>query len=198
MHSGQWAQPCAGWLAACWLAGDWAGQAEVRPGPTPLTSNTPLTMASPTTVFFSAAVLIILVRAQAQPTAGGNEDGVAAGGRCASGFCVDLSNCPQCASGLTCTVQEDQICAGTCFGVCTLTTEVGPDFDSAFGVTPPVDPGFGVDPPSDLSVGCLQYYDGCNSCSRDDAYQPLACTMMMCFVQGTPQCHTYASGFGGH
>eukprot|EP01048_Picozoa_sp_COSAG05_P023159 COSAG05_NODE_4901_length_1332_cov_2.076237_2_plen_96_part_00 len=47
-----------------------------------------------------------------------SSDGVAAGGRCAAGFCEDMNNCPQCASGLTCTTQPGMMCAGTCFGTC--------------------------------------------------------------------------------
>jgi hypothetical protein len=47
-----------------------------------------------------------------------------------------------------------------------------------------------------ISEGCLRYFDGCNTCSRDHASAPLACTMMMCFTQGAPACSTYAVGFG--
>ena len=43
---------------------------------------------------------------------------VAAGGRCASGFCENPSDCPQCAAGSTCSVQPGMMCAGTCYGTC--------------------------------------------------------------------------------
>ena len=49
---------------------------------------------------------------------------------------------------------------------------------------------------ADISIGCLQYFDGCNTCSRNAPTDPLSCTMMMCFVQGTSSCSTYAPGYG--
>ncbi len=44
--------------------------------------------------------------------------GVSEGGRCASGFCEDPNNCPQCVAGLSCQVPANMMCAGTCFGTC--------------------------------------------------------------------------------
>ena len=44
--------------------------------------------------------------------------GVAAGGRCADGFCENPMDCPQCAAGLTCNVMPGMMCAGTCYGTC--------------------------------------------------------------------------------
>lgn len=41
------------------------------------------------------------------------------GQRCAVGFCED-GNCPACATGLTCVVPKGMMCAGTCFGTCSL------------------------------------------------------------------------------
>jgi len=84
-------------------------------------------------------------------------------------------------------------------------------------VDPPiiaVDPGFGIDsgfgiPPTIITEpmldtsgvgapeGCLNYNDGCNTCSRTDTTSPMSCTEMMCFMQGTPVCNTFAAGYGG-
>lgn len=41
---------------------------------------------------------------------------------------------------------------------------------------------------------CLQWYDGCNNCSRSYAYGPAACTQRYCTQYTTLQCYQYASG----
>lgn len=41
---------------------------------------------------------------------------------------------------------------------------------------------------------CLQWYDGCNTCSRSYAYGPAACTQRYCTQYTTLQCYQYASG----
>merc|ERR1719329_1314232 len=44
-----------------------------------------------------------------------------------------------------------------------------------------------------IPEGCTSYNDGCNTCSVRNG-QMGACTMMMCFRQGTPFCSAYADG----
>lgn len=44
-------------------------------------------------------------------------------------------------------------------------------------------------PPSN----CISWYDGCNTCQVVNGRLG-ACTMMMCFTQGTPECRAYTSG----
>lgn len=51
---------------------------------------------------------------------------VAAGARCASGFCENPSDCPQCATGSTCSVQPGLMCAGTCYGTCSMPPPAAP------------------------------------------------------------------------
>jgi len=46
------------------------------------------------------------------------------GSRCAVGMCESLDNCPKCRTGLTCETDANQVCAGTCYGVCG-----SPDYD---------------------------------------------------------------------
>jgi hypothetical protein len=117
-------------------------------------------------------------------------------GTCAVGFCEDPANCPQCAAGFECIATAGMVCAGTCFGTCAALPTLADDAffhvgDAAAAPPAPVPAAAAM-----ISEGCLQYFDGCNTCSRDDASAPLACTMMMCFMQGTPVCSTYAAGFG--
>ncbi len=50
---------------------------------------------------------------------------VGAGERCAIGFCENVQDCPQCASGLSCMAPAGQPCAGTCFGTCAVEQSVG-------------------------------------------------------------------------
>lgn len=50
--------------------------------------------------------------------------------------------------------------------------------------------------PVDVSVGCLDYFDGCNNCGRESPTDDWGwCTEMACFVAGTPSCNRYAHGF---
>lgn len=41
---------------------------------------------------------------------------------------------------------------------------------------------------------CLQWYDGCNSCSRSYTYGPAVCTQRYCTQYSALQCYQYASG----
>lgn len=52
--------------------------------------------------------------------------------------------------------------------------------------------------PADGSApaACTTWFDGCNTCTRDRADGPLACTMMYCFTSGTPECRGWAAGSG--
>ena len=44
------------------------------------------------------------------------------GDRCAVGHCENPNDCPRCRAGLMCDTTADQMCAGTCYGVCASTT----------------------------------------------------------------------------
>ena len=44
------------------------------------------------------------------------------GDRCAVGHCENPNDCPRCRAGLMCETAADQMCAGTCYGVCASST----------------------------------------------------------------------------
>lgn len=48
---------------------------------------------------------------------------------------------------------------------------------------------------SQIPTGCVEWFDGCNTCHRNGPTDPMACTMMMCFRQGTQLCRSYARGY---
>lgn len=105
--------------------------------------------------------------------------GVSEGGRCASGFCENAADCPQCQAGLTCVVPADMMCAGTCYGTC----HAPPSALPTPSPTPPPTP-------LPLNPDCVVWNDGCNTCQVRDG-QMVGCTRMMCFHQGTPHCLVY-------
>lgn len=45
-------------------------------------------------------------------------------------------------------------------------------------------------------TGCVNWFDGCNTCHRQGPTDPMVCTMMMCFRQSVPVCRGYAIGYG--
>ena len=102
--------------------------------------------------------------------------GVSEGGRCASGFCENAADCPQCQAGLTCVVPADMMCAGTCYGTCHAPPSVLP--------TPAPTPSAPINP------DCVVWNDGCNTCQVRNGNM-VGCTRMMCFHQGTPHCLVY-------
>jgi hypothetical protein len=70
-------------------------------------------------------------------------------------------------------------------------------------ITPCVDPP--IDPPIDpnyvssntiaiieVPYNCASWYDGCNTCDVTNGVVT-ACTMMMCFINNTPECLSYYS-----
>ena len=73
--------------------------------------------------------------------------------RCAVGFCEDQNDCPRCHDMnplLTCTVQPEQMCAGTCYGRCEYTLD------------PVIDPV--IDPvPNPSQDECVIPYSECNN-----------------------------------
>jgi hypothetical protein len=42
-----------------------------------------------------------------------------------------------------------------------------------------------------IPQNCATWFDGCNTCQVDTSGRLGACTMMMCFTNGTPECRTY-------
>lgn len=44
-----------------------------------------------------------------------------------------------------------------------------------------------------IPQNCATWFDGCNTCSVDTSGNLGACTMMMCFTNGTPECRSYYS-----
>jgi len=112
----------------------------------------------------------------------------AAGGRCASGFCENQSDCPQCAAGSTCSVQPGMMCAGTCYGTCSMPPSVpvpvcsdvmcmmycnngyvkdnnGCDICQCNEPIPPIPPIHPVDPiiPEPPDSSCIIPYIECNN-----------------------------------
>jgi len=54
----------------------------------------------------------------------------------------------------------------------------------------PIDP-IPPSPPITIPLNCATWFDGCNTCGVDREGRLNACTMMMCFRQGIPECKTY-------
>ena len=54
--------------------------------------------------------------------------------------------------------------------------------------------------PTSVPEGCVRWYDGCNSCTRQNMNAPLRCSKRMCFRQGKPACRAYDRAYhkGGH
>ena len=44
-------------------------------------------------------------------------------------------------------------------------------------------------PAVDVSVGCCDYFDGCNACSRKDPKSEFMCTKRFCDKQGEKKCN---------
>jgi len=52
--------------------------------------------------------------------------------------------------------------------------------------------------PPMIPHGCASWFDGCNTCQVENDVATV-CTLMMCFVSGTPECLSYwSSSSGGH
>ena len=59
-----------------------------------------------------------------------------------------------------------------------------------------VDTGAPLPADGSAPAACTTWFDGCNTCTREGAGGPLACTMMYCFTSGTPECRGWAAGSG--
>ena len=130
--------------------------------------------------------------------------GAGQGARCASGFCENPADCPQCATGLTCIVQPNMMCAGTCYGTCSAaTTSNNGDWHIAADATvatgrngllgatrsPVTAPAMPLAPT--IPASCTSWHDGCNTCMVNNGVIG-GCTMMMCFTQSTPHCLAFS------
>ena len=125
---------------------------------------------------------------------------------CGGGSACGFVHCPAVGAGMAGCVRPWAMPAGMTMETCQAPQAVvdyapgGPGWST--GGLEVMPPGLVVDPMPDTSgvgapEGCLNYNDGCNTCSRTDTTSPMSCTEMMCFMQGTPVCNTFAAGYGG-
>jgi hypothetical protein len=57
----------------------------------------------------------------------------------------------------------------------------------------------GKDTTNQIPAGCINWFDGCNSCHRQNVNAPLQCTKRMCFRKGKAECRKHAdAGNGGN
>ena len=107
-------------------------------------------------------------------------------------LCRMLCQEPTCPSG-QCALRTSNCCDFKCVS------------DTSLSVpSPPLPPSVPMPPPpspvpmptlphpvqNNIPSNCATWFDGCNTCSIENG-RIGACTMMMCFTQGTPECRSY-------
>jgi len=127
---------------------------------------------------------------------------VAAGGRCSSGFCENPSDCPQCVTGSTCIVQPGMMCAGTCYGTCSMPPSVPVPVCSDVMCMMYCNNGYVKDnngcdicqcSVNNIPINCISWYDGCNTCTALNGVIN-SCTKLMCFINDVAYCLEYTNG----
>lgn len=92
-------------------------------------------------------------------------------------LCRMACELPMCQEG-ECAIRKGNCCEYTC--------------QSIVYPTPLPQPITTLPHPTDNNIpsNCLSWYDGCNTCQVLNGHVE-ACTLMMCFTQGQPECRTY-------